>query len=182
MVVQRKIEVTQYDPAWVKRYEKEAAILRHIFKSASPHVHHIGSTSVPDMKAKPTIDILTVVSAETDIPFFDQPMSKEGYDCRGECLDAVIPGTPGRFYYVRKRGVEHLTHVHVCAAGHYQINEYLTFRDYLRTHPEKATLYARKKTELAARFTHDNISYMNGKGAFVNALIKEALDWRATLA
>jgi GrpB-like predicted nucleotidyltransferase (UPF0157 family) len=131
------------------------------------------------MRAKPTIDILVVVSEESDIPSFDDQMENAGYICRGEALDAVIPGTPGRFYYVRKRGVDHLTHVHVCANGHFQIGELLTLRDYLRVHPNKAENYGREKAELSERFTNDNIGYMNGKDACVNALLQEALNWHS---
>lgn len=106
-------------------------------------------------------------------------MEAAGYICRGECLDAVIPGTPGRFYYVRKRGVEHLTHVHVCATGHFQILEYLALRDYLRAHPDRAASYGQEKTSLSIRFMLDNAGYMNGKDAVVRTLIEEALHWRS---
>ena len=177
----RKIEVVTYDPVWANKYEDESSLLQGIFKGVSPDIHHIGSTAVPGMRAKPTIDILVVVDQETDIPSFDLRMEKEGYICRGEALDAVIPGTPGRFYYVRKRGVDHLTHVHVCANGHFQIDELLTLRDYLREHPDKAEGYGRKKTELSERFTNDNIGYMKGKNSCVSALIQEALNWRSKL-
>jgi len=167
----RKIEVVAYDPVWVTQYEKEATRLHEIFKGASPDVHHIGSTAVPGLKAKPTIDILVVVDPATNIPAFDNQMETEGYICRGECLDAIIPGTPGRFYYVRKRGVEHLTHINICARGHFQIAEYLALKDYLRTHPQKAKRYGRKKAALSDQFKFDNTGYMKGKDACVKALI-----------
>lgn len=174
----RNIEVLPYVPIWVTRYEDEASRLHVIFGGAILAIHHIGSTAVPGMKAKPTVDILAVVGEEIDIPSFDHLMEKEGYLCRGEALDAVIPGTPGRFYYVRKQGVDHLTHVHVCANGHFQINELLVLRDYLRAHPDRADSYGCEKAELSSRFTNDNIGYMNGKDACVRALIHEAVNWR----
>ena len=177
----RKIEVLAYDAVWAELYEDEASLLHGIFEGASPQIHHIGSTAIPGMRAKPTVDILVVVDEATDIPSFDHRMEKEGYICRGEALDAVISGTPGRFYYVRKRGVDHLTHVHVCANGHSQIGELLALRDYLRAHPDKAENRGREKAELSERFTNDNIGYMKGKDAFVAALIQEALKWRSGL-
>ena len=66
-------------------------------------------------------------------------------------MTATIPGTPGRFYYVRKEGLVHLTHVHVCAVGHLEIAKMLCFRDYLRAHPEETERYAKLKVERGVR-------------------------------
>ena len=57
-------------------------------------VHHIGSTAVPGLDAKPIIDILIVLDNTDDINSFDRAMEEAGYRVRGECLDAPIPGTP----------------------------------------------------------------------------------------
>ena len=95
MSVKRGIEVVDYDPKWIVFYEHEADDLRQIFRGVLINTHHVGSTSVPAMRAKPTLDILIEVEAGTDSPAFDPSMEKFGYICRGECLDATFPGTPG---------------------------------------------------------------------------------------
>jgi len=173
----RKIEVVNYNSAWPDEYLRAEESLRKAFDPAVLKIEHIGSTSIPGLSAKPTIDILVIVKSGTDIPSFDKHMENEGYTCRGECLDAEIPGTPGRFYYVRKRGVDHLTHVHACAEDHSQISEYLAFRDYLRIHPSRAMSYGREKVRLSIQYSHDNIGYMKGKDPLVKQLIQEAKVW-----
>ncbi|MCZ6888430.1 MAG: GrpB family protein, partial [Gammaproteobacteria bacterium] len=167
-----------YDPTWVARFDAEAVELTDVFGPALAAIHHIGSTAVPGLCAKPTIDILVEVAADTDIPAFDPRMEALGYICRGECLDATVPGTPGRFYFVRKTGVIHLVHAHVCAVGHFEITEMVSFRDYLRSHADAALRYAKLKGELADKFAYDNVGYMRGKDAVVKALIEKSLCWR----
>ncbi len=176
---ERRIEVVDYDPEWTQLYEREALDLRQVFRGALIETYHVGSTSVPGIRAKPTIDILVEVEPGTDIPAFDPLMRALKYVCRGEGLDATVPGKPGRFYYVRKDGVVHLIHVHVCATGHVEIEEILAFRDYLRAHPDVATRYGDLKTKLTDKFAYDNIGYMLGKDAFVKAVLEKALQWRS---
>ena len=177
----RRIEVVDYDPAWVSRYELEAQALREVFDDALVDVHHVGSTSVPGLQAKPTIDIVVEVARGRHIPSSDPAMEGLGYVCRGECLEAERPGTPGRFYYVRYDGVVHLTHVHACAVGHADIARMIGLRDFLRCHPEAAAEYGHLKAELASQFTHDNLGYMEGKDAHVQALTAAALRWASPL-
>lgn len=174
----RQIEVVDYDSTWKTRFNCEVVGLRETFKTALRAIHHIGSTSVPGLRAKPTIDILIEVTPGTDIPSFDPQMEALGYVCRGECLDAIVPGTPGRFYFVRKEGVVHAVHVHICEAGHFEIAEMLTLREYLCSHRDEAERYGNLKSELADEFTNDNIGYMRGKDSLVKELIENSLRWR----
>ena len=91
----RYIEVIDYRQEWQFHYEKEVRLLRNVFGPTQSRIHHIGSTSVPGMKAKPIIDILIEIKPGTIVEDFYEQMRELGYDCRGECLDEVH-GTPGR--------------------------------------------------------------------------------------
>ena len=93
---------------------------------------------------------------------FSSAMEGLGYRVRGECLDAEVPGTPGRFYFSKDQDGRRTHHTHACAVGHVEIADKLAFRDYLRTHPSRAAEYGALKYELARRFRHDNIAYMRG--------------------
>jgi len=95
----RIIEVKSYDAGWTRAFEVEAAALSRVFGDSLVAIHHIGSTSIPGLLAKPIIDILVVLTATETIDRFSGAMEGLGYRVRGECLDAVIPGTPGRFYF-----------------------------------------------------------------------------------
>lgn len=178
MTTQRRIEIVDHDPSWTRLFDSEAARLKDVFEVALSEIHHAGSTAVEGLRAKPTIDILVVVPRGADIPSADSSMEELGYTCRGECLDAPIPGTPGRFYYVRKDGVVHLVHVHACAVGHSEIEDKLAFRDYLRSHDDEASRYGHHKSQLAEEFVHDNLGYMRGKEAMVKQLLAKSLRWR----
>ena len=101
-------------------------------------------------------------------------MEAIGYRPRGECLDATIPGTPGRFYFSKDHNGIRTHQTHVCAEGHSEIADKLAFRDYLRTHPSEACAYGQIKQRLALAHSADNIGYMLGKDAFVKSLLAKA--------
>ena len=173
----RVIEVVDYDPLWVAAFEKEAAILNAIFGHRVVEVQHIGSTSVPGLDAKPIIDILVVLDSTDDIKSYDRAMEDVGYRVRGECLDAPIPGIPGRFYFSKETNGVRSHHVHVCARGHQDIFDKLAFRDYLRAHSSKAAAYGELKRRIAAQYRFDNIGYMQAKDEFVKSTLLDARRW-----
>lgn len=176
----RFIEVVDYQADWPHRYQREASLLRGVFGKALVRIHHVGSTSVPGMKAKPIIDILVEIELGIDVDRFNPRMAHLGYDCRGECLDAVVPGTPGRFYFSKNVDGLRYCHVHVCHVGHFQILEFLVLRDYLKSHSDEATAYGNLKSRLAEQFTHDNVGYMHRKDKSVKQLILRAAEWEKT--
>lgn len=169
----RRIEVVAYDPAWPKEFALEAEALRSVFGSSLRSIHHIGSTAVPGLVAKPVIDILVVVDDTTEMGRFDVGMAALGYRIRGECLDAG--GTPGRFYFSRPAEGERTHHVHVCAEGHFQIPELVLFPQYLAERPKVAAEYARLKLSAVADSSHDNRGYMAKKQEWVRATVRDAL-------
>jgi GrpB-like predicted nucleotidyltransferase (UPF0157 family) len=107
-------------------------------------------------------------------------MKKLGYTVRGECLDAEVPGTPGRFYFSKNSGEKRTHHVHACAVGHPEIADKLAFRDYLCAHPQRAAEYGAPKQRLALEHRHDNIGYMRGKDAHIISVLDEARRWCAS--
>jgi len=171
--VGRRIKVVPYDPAWPAQFEREAEELRGIFGPALVSIHHIGSTSVPGLLAKPVIDILAVLREGSDQTGFDQELMAAGYRVRGECLDRG--GTPGRFYFSKPVEGERTHHLHVCNEGHFQIAELIRLAQYLRENQEVAAEYARLKTAAAEDHVDDNVGYMARKHAWIRAKIQEAM-------
>lgn len=167
----RKVEIVPYDPAWPARFEEEAALLRRVFGNQLVAIHHIGSTSIPGMAAKPIIDMLPVVKEIGRMNAFDPTMLALGYESMGEF------GLPGRRYY-RKGGTEHRSHhVHVYQVYDPAIDRHLAFRDYLIFEPAAAQRYRQLKSELAQRFPSDIYGYMDGKDGLIKELETEALRW-----
>lgn len=163
----RKIEVVPYGPSWPTAFELESARVSSVFESVLESIHHIGSTSVPGLSAKPVVDILVVVRPGTDIVDYDGEMAELLYTPRGECLEAG--GTPGRFYYSRTIDGVRTHQVHVCAEGHSQIEELLLFPRYLREHPEVADAYGRLKVSAIAEGATDTALYMAGKHDWIRS-------------
>lgn len=173
----RKIEVVEHHVEWIEMFEAEVVGLRQVFGAVYVTSHHIGSTAVPGLNAKPTIDIALEVKSGTSIESFYPDMEKFGYTCRGECLDAVIPGIPGRYYFVRYNGPVHIVHTHVYEQGHSDIKEKIVFRDYLIVHPDVAAAYGQLKEKLASEFQFDNLGHMRGKDDFLKTAIFDAIQW-----
>ena len=121
-------------------------------------IHHIGSTSIPGIAAKPIIDILVALHRDEDGQACADAMQELGYEYRGD------GGIPGRHYF--RKGDPHTHHVHMWVEGHPEFERHLRFRDYLRPHPDEARAYEALKRELAARFGSDTYSYSLAKDAF----------------
>ncbi|MCM3708029.1 MULTISPECIES: GrpB family protein [Cytobacillus] len=166
----RKVAVTAYNPDWPSRFEKEAELIRTIFKGEIEKIHHIGSTSVRGLAAKPVIDILPIVMDIELVDRFNEDMISLAYEPRGE------NGLPGRRYF-QKGGNQRTHHVHIYEKGSLEITRHLAFRDYLRANREEAEKYGALKTELAEQFPFDMDSYIKGKEALVKEIEMRALEW-----
>jgi GrpB-like predicted nucleotidyltransferase (UPF0157 family) len=171
----RKIVVVPYDKNWHERYRLEAEKLTEILGEEAVSIHHIGSTSIPNMKAKPIIDILVEVKNIETNDEFNEDMLKEGYLPKGE------NGILGRRYFVKGKGPTHTHHIHMFQTGNPEIERHLHFRDYLSTHPEEAQIYGRLKEDLAQRFPEDGLSYTKGKDEFIKRVDNKAKTWRTTI-
>jgi len=167
--------VVEYDPEWPAMFEAEAKRLAGVFGANLLAIHHIGSTSVPGLKAKPIIDILPVVKDIAAVDGLMCKMAAIGYEGLGE------NGLPGRRYF-RKGGDRRTHQIHAYAvSSESEIERHLAVPAYLRTHPGVAHEYRELKSRLAELYLEDIFGYMDGKDAFVKAMEKEALAWRRTL-
>ena len=164
------VRVVAYTSAWVDRYHQEAALLRGVFGEELVDIHHIGSTSVPGLQAKPIIDMLPLVRQIERVDGFNDAMAALGYEAMGEL------GIPGRRYF-RKGGDDRTHQAHVFQVDDPNVERHLAFRDYLRAHPAVAAQYGELKAALAQQFPTDIYGYMDGKDAFIKAVEKEAVLW-----
>jgi GrpB-like predicted nucleotidyltransferase (UPF0157 family) len=169
--VVRKIEVVSYDPRWPEMYQVEVERLTPAVGAQVIAFHHIGSTSVPGLCAKPTIDILAEVYSLAALDTCNKAMQALGYNPKGE------NGIVGRRYFNRLAGEVHLFHLHAFQTGHPAIAEHLAFRDYLRTHPAVAGEYTALKRRLAEQFTFDSLAYTEGKAAFITEVVQKVVAW-----
>jgi GrpB-like predicted nucleotidyltransferase (UPF0157 family) len=141
-----------------------------VFGNTLIDIHHIGSTAVPGLSAKPIIDLMPIVRDIQTIDALQYSMEELGYEALGE------NGLPGRRYF-QKGGNARTHHVHVYEKENPEITRHLLFRDYLRTHPAKASLYGDLKERLAHTFPFDIEAYIKGKHLLVQQLEQEAWRW-----
>ncbi len=174
MGMMRNIVVVDYRPQWPAEFEAESGQIRRALSSVLVAIHHIGSTSVMDLAAKPIIDMLAEVRSLGELDDSNDAMIAIGYEPRGEF------GIAGRRFFVKGSDVHRTHHVHAFEAGHSDIEKHLVFRDYLRAHPAEAVRYAELKAELAGQYRHDIEAYMEGKDPLIQELLRRASQWRAS--
>ena len=173
-MVVRIIEIVPYDEAWPSLFMAEAQRLGQILRDVVA-IHHIGSTSVPGLAAKPIIDILLEVNTIGALDAQTQTLSALGYEAKGEF------GIAGRRYFA-KGGMQRTHQVHAFARGDPNVTRHLAFRDYLRAHPGVASEYADLKRRVAASCQNDIVAYSAGKRAFIQTHEAAALKWRSSAA
>lgn len=171
----RRVIVTAPSPDWPRAFRDEAAALRPALGPALMALHHIGSTAVPGLAAKPTIDILGVVTGLAAARSRETALAALGYVARG------ASGLPGRLYFRKTTGADRTHHLHLFAQGDAHIARHLAFRDYLTAHPDEARDYGALKTALAAAHPEDIQAYMEGKAAMCEALNTRAQHWASNL-
>jgi GrpB-like predicted nucleotidyltransferase (UPF0157 family) len=160
-----------YDPEWPRAAERHAERLL-VLGPCLICVHHIGSTSVPGLAAKPIIDLMPLV---TDLAHLDrqrQSVEALGYDWRGEY------GISGRRYCTLSdpAGIR-VAHFHFFRADSPQAKRHIAFRDYLRAHRDVAEAYENEKRR-AQRLHPDNArGYSDEKDAWIRNTEAKALIW-----
>ena len=160
-----KIYMVSHDPKWRQLFQQEAEQLTAVLGSSVAAVHHIGSTAIPTIYAKPVLDLLLVVQDLAALDTKQPRMEALGYEALGEF------GIPGRRYFRRDNLSGERTHqVHVFENDSPQIKRHLAFRDYLINRPETAQEYSDLKRELAAKHPEDIEAYMDGKDEFIKKI------------
>jgi GrpB-like predicted nucleotidyltransferase (UPF0157 family) len=168
----RKVEVVPYDSIWPALFQKEVDRISNDIGNAIDYYYHMGSTAVPGLAAKPTIDILAVADSLQNLDSKKDVMSELGYQVKGE------HGIPGRRYYQKLSGEVHLYHIHAFEKEHPEITRYLNFRDFLQTNLLIREAYQQLKQKLAQKFMYDATSYTAGKSEFIRQVDKQAAEWR----
>ena len=168
----RKYEVVAYDPEWPKTFESEAIRLKEVFLDDALDIEHIGSTSVPGLNSKPTIDILIIVNDVSVVDPHISEMESLGYKYLGEYVK------PGSRLFIKERpgNADRLFNVHFFPNNHPHIRDMIRLRDYFRTHPEEAKKYANLKRELSEKHPDNYAQYRKLKDEYMEDLKKRVLD------
>ena len=168
-----KVEVVPYNPQWKQEFNSESQKIQKILADNVVIIHHIGSTAIPNIYAKPVIDFLIEVKNINLISQQTLAMEKLGYEAMGEF------GLVGRRYFRKENPSGIRTHhVHIYQTNSPEIKRHLAFRDYMLAHTQDAEQYSQLKQELARKYPNDIESYMDGKDEFVKRMEKKAIQWQ----
>ena len=162
----RPIVIVDYDPKWPSRFQTHADTIRAALGAAAQRIEHIGSTSVPDMPAKPIIDVLVVL---------DSPEHEAGYVPALEQAGYVLRIREPSFDQHRMlRTPERDMHLHVFPPTSPKVERYLLLRDLLRREPAARRLYADTKRRLARQDWPTTDHYADAKTEVIEGLIERA--------
>lgn len=161
------VRLVEYDDRWPTLFADEARRIRDVCAGLLLDLEHVGATAIPGMCAKPILDIAAGRPRTVNAGEYVAPLRSAGYEHRGE------QGVVGREFF--RRGQPRAYHIHLVEQGGEVWHRYLTFRDSLRADPDAARRYADLKRFLAARFPRDREAYIDGKGAFVEEILRRAM-------
>ncbi|HEY0071225.1 MAG TPA: GrpB family protein [Chloroflexia bacterium] len=164
------IELHPHNPEWAAYFDEGKQVLSAVLGEYALDMQHVGSTSIPGIKAKPVVDIDVAIE---HYPLPDEVLAAVealGYTYWGEF------GIPHRHLFSRRDGpVGYNVHINELANDEFQ--RHVLFRDYMRAHPDAAREYEALKLELAAR--HDVVNlYAGDKSEFVQGILAKARLWQ----
>lgn len=159
------VVVAGYDPSWPATFRALRDRVAAALGPTAERIEHVGSTAVPDLPAKPIIDMVAVVATRAAVPDAITRLHPLGYRHEGDL------GIAGREAFTTPPGAPP-HHLYVCAAGEPELAKMIAFRDHLRAHPDAAARYARLKRDLAARFGADRAGYTDAKSTFVTEILR----------
>jgi len=158
-----KVCLTLAHEAWAAAFEAERARIVATLGEHLLEIQHIGSTSIPNVPAKPILDILIGVRDFDEATVCIEPLVALGYRYRGQ------HGIPRRHYFVK--GDPRTHHAHMVEIGSDSWNATLRFRDLLRTNPALAAEYASEKQRLARLYSDNRDMYQREKDKIVESIL-----------
>ena len=162
------IVVVLYDDSWPDLFAQVCGELAPVFTGLAPVFHHVGSTSVPGLAAKPKIDLhAAFADPETVATAVERMQAIPGYTYHGDKYgDQSWTFTSGRGSYGAR--------LYLCTLENHVLRDRILFRDYLKTHSDRAAAYAALKLRLMGEANDDWDYYTGGKTEFVRETVRLA--------
>jgi GrpB-like predicted nucleotidyltransferase (UPF0157 family) len=164
------VKIVKYNPQWPVLYEKEKRLILEVIRHIILKIEHIGSTSVHDLGAKSTIDIMVAVNQLEDAERCIEPLQRIGYEYQPQHEISM----PERRYFRKGDPPEQHYHLHMVELTSNFWRRHLLFRDYLRTHPEVAREYYELKKALADKYSSNHEGYTEAKTSFIESIVARA--------
>lgn len=160
------VELADGRESWSAAYRAIEPLLRGVLTGHAVDVQHAGSTSVPELVAKPVLDVVAGVALDADERGLIDALESVGFSHRG-----LGEGSVGRLFVWESVPDVRLIHLHAVEHGSEYWRHYIDFRDRLRADPQLRADYAQLKRELGTRHADDRRAYTSAKAAFIHRAV-----------
>ena len=164
------VHLAEPTPAWSATFDHESRRLERALGDVLITIHHIGSTAIPNILAKPTVDLMPIVCSLRKLDAARTAVEALGYEWWGEY------GIKNRrFCTLTNDAGQRIVHAHFFEQNSPGAERHLAFRNYLRAHPEIAQEYEATKHRAAAASPDNSHAYSERKSDWIRALEATAL-------
>ncbi|MHA1211663.1 MAG: GrpB family protein [Candidatus Heimdallarchaeota archaeon] len=167
-----EVIIVDYNPTWIQLFQEEKQRILEVLDSFTIRIEHIGSTAIPTLAAKPIIDIMVAIRSLSDASYCIPKLEQLHYQYVPEFEDEL----PDRRYFRKppKGQGKRAYHIHMVELDSYFWKRQVLFRDYLLTHLDSLKEYEQLKKKLAKKYRLNREAYTEGKGEFIQAILKKA--------
>jgi GrpB-like predicted nucleotidyltransferase (UPF0157 family) len=169
MAVSGSVVLVLYDCEWPRRFEAERALLGRVLAPwLESGIHHVGSTAIPGIAAKPVIDMIAGVRDFEEARAAFDPLREQSY--------VSTPHRPGIAHHFSKPSPllpDTQYGLHLTEPGSDLWRERLAFRDALRRDPTLAAEYEALKRRLGEEHRADLRAYTAGKRDFLTRVLAD---------
>ena len=172
----KRLVLEDHNPLWTEQFRQLKSVYEIHLKELFLFIEHVGSTSIPGIKAKPVIDIDVVIERVDILSSIIPRLERLGYVYKG---DLGIRGREAFWQPSCKVPIGDMDslwpshHLYVCQRGIESLQNHLLFRDYLRAHPEEAREYSVLKENLIGSVNDDIDLYVEGKSEFISNILRK---------
>ncbi len=179
-LIAEEIEIVPYDPVWVKMFKDEKTRLHKLLPDdLIIRIEHFGSTAVPELAAKPIIDMLVEVTSLNETKKHIVPILEDrGYDYfwRPPLSNDCDPDEYYAWFIKRDNDGKRTHHIHMVKSDSELWNR-LLFRDYLTDFPNEAKRYEELKISLSKKHPRDREEYTVAKSEYINKNTYKAITY-----
>jgi len=163
------VAISDYDPQWREIFVRIKTALENTLPPDAYAIHHIGSTSVVGLRAKPIVDVMVCVPDVADEAFYLPSAEAAGFQ--------LVTRDDVHRYFVVREPAPRYAQLHVCTSTSSFAKEHLLFRDFLQAHLDVRDAYGKLKVEAAQAWCDDRVGYTYAKNAFIVDTLAKALAW-----
>lgn len=162
------VELNDFNDMWNEEYKKEEKLLKEVLGDMIIEIHHVGSTAIKGLKAKPIIDILIAIENLNNIEEIENILKDYDYSNRGH------QGVEDRYFFAKGPEDSRTHYIHFVEKNNNTYYNLVYFKRYLLDHIEYIKEYCTLKQNLAIKYPEERSKYTAGKNEFITSVIEKA--------